>query len=409
MKILIVTARFPQALGKGDSLTVYHLIKYLVPRHDVYLACFYSTDRQLAGLADLEQMCREVRLVKINGLRSISNMATSLLFRDEPMQNAYYRGRAMRQAVNDLIAKHRPDVVYGQLFRVAPYIAGRKDTKTVLAMQISYTLQYRRVLERVKNPIQKLFYSIEYNRVRKYEPAITREFDSCLLISKYDKESLDGHEGITNVFYSPHGIDVAYLTPSGRHEKEDLILFCGIMEFISNIDAVTYFHREVYPLIKKRLPHVKLCIAGRSPTKAVLKLAEKDPSVTVTGFVKDLRPLYEKARVGIDPLRIGAGLQNKLLVSMCMGLPTVSTTIANEGIAGIPGKHLLIADEPEAFAAAVTDLLTNTALAERIARDAREYVEKEWTWEYHFQRLERHLISLVEDGKRPVRPGDESE
>lgn len=399
MKILIVTARFPQALGKGDSLTVYHLIKFLAPRHEIYLACFYSDDRQLEGLPELQEMCREVRCVKLNKVRSLLNMAVSLFFGHEPMQNAYYRSATMQQAVDDLMTQHRPDVAYVQLFRIAPYIAGRKEAKTVLAMQISYTLHYGRLLDKVRNPIQKLFYTIEYRRVRRYEPAITRRFDSCLLISKHDKESLDGHERIDNVFYCPHGIDVQYFTPSGKNKKEDVILFCGIMEFMTNVDAITYFYRDIYPLIKKRLPHVRLCIAGRNPAKAVLKLAEKDPSVTVTGFVKDLRPLYEKAKVGIDPLRIGAGLQNKLLVAMCMGQPIVSTTVANEGIAGIPGKHLLVADTPEEFADAVIELFENPAKAEDIAREARKYVEEKWTWEYYFEILERHLLDLVADSR----------
>ena len=368
MKILIVTARFPQALGKGDSLTVYHLIKYLAPRHDVYLACFYSDDRQLQGLPELKQMCREVRCVKIQRLKSLLNMGLNFFFEDEPMQNAYYRDKEMQKTVDEMIAELNPDLAYVQLFRIAPYLAGNKTVKTVLAMQISYTLHYRRLLENVKNPIQRFFYGHEYKRVRRYEPAITRQFDSCLLISKYDKESLDGSEEIKNVFYCPHGIDVKYFTPSGKVEKEDIILFCGIMEFMTNVDAITYFHREIYPLIKEKIPHVKLCIAGRNPTKSVLKLAEKDSSVSVTGFIKDLRPLYEKARVGIDPLRIGAGLQNKLLIGMSMGQPMVCTSVANEGIAGIPGKQLLVADKPGEFAQAVIDLFTNKEKAETIAR-----------------------------------------
>jgi sugar transferase (PEP-CTERM/EpsH1 system associated) len=400
MKVLIVTARFPQALGKGDSLTVYHLIKFLAPRHDIYLACFYSSDRQLEGLPELEEMCREVRCVKIRKLICILNMSVNLIFGHEPMQNAYYRSKEMSRVVDEMLTTHKPDLAYGQLFRIAPYLAQKREVKTVLAMQISYTLHYGRLLGKVKNPVQRIFYNLEYERVRRYEPRITREFDSCLLISKHDKESLDGHKAIENVYYSPHGIDVAYFTPSPDCSREDIILFCGIMEFMTNVDAITFFHSEVYPLIKKKLPHVRLCVAGRNPTRTVMKLAEKDPSVIVTGFVEDLRPLYEKAKVGIDPLRIGAGLQNKLLVGMCMGQPMVSTTIANEGIAGVPGKHLLIADKPEDFAEAVIELFENPAKAEDIAREARKYVEEKWTWEYYFELLEQHLIDLQSPNAR---------
>ena len=129
-------------------------------------------------------------------------------------------------------------------------------------------------------------------------------------------------------------------------------------------------------------------------------MAERDPSVEVTGFVEDMRSYYERSKVGIDSLRIGAGMQNKLITGMCMGVPMVATTIANEGIGAEPGIHAIFADDPQEFADAVVEFLTNEEKAATIARQAREFVEKYWTWEYHFQRLEDHIESLVKDSPR---------
>jgi glycosyltransferase involved in cell wall biosynthesis len=222
-----------------------------------------------------------------------------------------------------------------------------------------------------------------------------RRFDSCLLISRYDKESLDGHEGLANVFYSPHGVDVDHYTRMENVERENAILFCGVLETPTNLDAAMYFYKQIYPLVKEQVRDVRFYLMGKNPPRAIRRIAEKDPSVIVPGFVKDLRPYYSKARVGIDPLRIGAGLQNKLLISMCMELPMVSTSVANEGIAAEPGRHLLIGDTARDFADAVVELLRNKNKAENIAREARRFVEEKWTWEYHFEALEKHFVELV--------------
>jgi glycosyltransferase involved in cell wall biosynthesis len=236
---------------------------------------------------------------------------------------------------------------------------------------------------------------MEYRKVRHYEPAIMRRFDSCLLISQHDKQAIAGHAELDNVFYSPHGVDVAYYTPRHDKPRERAVLFCGVMETPTNIDAALWFHSAVFPLVKAKCPDVRLYIAGRSPVRAIRRLAERDPAVVVTGFVKDLREYYERIRVGVDPLRIGAGLQNKLLIGMSMKQPMVCTSIANEGISAEDGRHLVIADEPRAFADAVVDLLLNDEKAASIAREARRFVETQWTWEYHLEQLEAHLVGLV--------------
>ena len=178
-------------------------------------------------------------------------------------------------------------------------------------------------------------------------------------------------------------------------EKENAILFCGVLETPTNIDAVLYFYRDIYPLVKKRVPDVKLYLVGKNPPPVIRRIAENDPSVIVTGFVKDIRPFYARTKVGIAPLRIGAGLQNKLLVGMSMGQPMVCTSIANEGIAAESGTQVLVADVPVDFAAAVVELLTNEMKAAMLVRNARKYVEEKWTWEHHFGQLEEYLEKMI--------------
>ncbi len=395
MKILILSPRLPHPLGKPDSMTVHRIIHFLSKRHEIYLVCFYYSQDELSHLPELETLCKVVKYVRLKRWRAFVNLMTTFLFGSSPLQVAFYRNSQMKMTVDRMIEQYHPDLAYAHLIRMGEYLRGKRRFKRVLAMQISQTLNYRRMIENIGLLFYRVLYMLEFSRVRRYEPQIMREFDSCLLISEYDKQSLDGHEQINNVFYSPHGVDVAYYKRTGNVQRENALLFTGFLGTPTNIDAVLFFYCDIYPLIKQQVPDIKLYLVGMHPAKSIRRIAANDSSVIVTGFVKDMRPYYAKAKVGIDPLRIGAGLQNKILVGMCMELPMVCTSVANEGIAAEHGRHLSIADEPKDFADAVVSLLKDDAKASEITREARVLVETQWTWEHYFEQLDEHLQELA--------------
>ena len=391
----MISPRLPYAKGKADSMTVFHIAQYLSKSHDVYIACFYDDPSELSNIDELNKFCCEVRCIKLNKCKALLNIVLSLFSKNKPMQTAYYSDKHMDITVEDMLNKYQPDIVYAHLIRMAEYLKERKSFRRVLAMQISQTLNYRRMIENIRLPFYKYLYNIEYRKVLNYEPAITKTFDSCLLISRHDKEALNDHEDIDNIFYSPHGIDVDYYTCSGAEQKEDALLFCGVLETPTNIDAVMYFYEQIYPLVKQKVPGVKLYLVGKRPAKIIRKIAECDDSVILTGFVDDIRTYYSRIKVGIDPLRIGAGLQNKLIIGMSMGQPMVCTSVANEGISAENGKHLVIADDPSNFADSIIDLMFDRQKAERISKQARTFVRKYWTWEYYLEKLDAHLRDVA--------------
>jgi polysaccharide biosynthesis protein PslH len=395
LKILIISSRLPRAKGKADSITVYRIIKHLSQRHDIYLACFYSGTSESQYIPELKNLCVEVKCIKHNFYAAATRMFKSLLFDSHmPLQVAFYNSAKMKIIIKEMLNRIKPDITYSHLIRMAEYIKNDNRVPKILAMQISQTLNYGRMIKNIGSTFHRILYSIEYNRVLRYEPEITNHYDSCLLISKHDKESLKNHESIQNIFFSPHGVDVDYYTKKSSPKQENAVLFCGVMETPTNVDAALFFYAEIFPRIKNHIPDIKLYFVGKNPPSVILKIADKDNSVIATGFVEDIRPYYEKIKVGIDPLRIGAGLQNKLLVGMSMGQPMVCTSIANEGIGATAGEHLLVADDPEDFARAVVCLLTDAKYASELSNSARRFVETNWTWESHFEDLESHLISV---------------
>jgi glycosyltransferase involved in cell wall biosynthesis len=162
----------------------------------------------------------------------------------------------------------------------------------------------------------------------------------------------------------------------------------------TNSDAALYFDREILPLIWKVRPNTRFTIVGKKPPQSIKKLAE-DPRITVTGFVDDVRPYLWKASVGVNPIRMAAGLQNKLLEGLAAGLPMVITPEANEGIHAPVGDAVCVARNPEEFAARTLELLDDPERAGVLALEGQRFVQAHWSWEAHFQSLESHLEGLV--------------
>ncbi len=178
----------------------------------------------------------------------------------------------------------------------------------------------------------------------------------------------------------PNGVDGAHFgdLPIAGGEP-DTLLFTGTMSYPPNAEAVSWFVREVLPLVCARRPDVRLSVVGRGAPPAVARLAE-DPAIEVLGWVDDLRPRLSGTAVSIAPIRSGSGTNLKVVEALAAGRPLVATPLAAAGIDVRPGTDLLVAGDPDEFARAVVRLLEDRELAERLAASGRERVLARYDW-----------------------------
>ncbi|HEY0098767.1 MAG TPA: glycosyltransferase, partial [Pyrinomonadaceae bacterium] len=160
-------------------------------------------------------------------------------------------------------------------------------------------------------------------------------------------------------------------------EERAHLLFLGNLIHRPNADAVHHLMRDIFPLVKKSLPGVKLYIVGDNVTPEIATYAA--PDVEVLGYVPDVEPLFQSCRLMVVPLRYGAGVKGKLGESLAYGLPVVTTTIGAEGFGLTDGAEALIADEPQAFASAVVRGYEGKDLWERLAEQGHRHIEKYYT------------------------------
>jgi len=377
-------------------MTVDRLIRFLVDRgHQVDLACFVECLDEERALRDgLGDVCRRIDALVLPRWRSYAWTALSLPIRN-PMQVAYFRSGAMGRLVSERVESGSVDVVYVHLIRMAEYARGLRIPK-VMGVQISQALNLKRMADHAGDAGRKLFYSIEANKVRPYEAHVCSDFDRVFLVGRRDIEEIEKTAPVPNAIVCPHGQDLPDLDRVRRSVREPgSIVVSGVMATYTNVDAVAWFAKEIFPRIESQVPNAAFWIVGRNPQRAVRELA-RPPRVVVTGEVADVYDWLCKAEVGVAPLRIGAGMQNKVVQAMASGLPLVATTVANEGIGAEPESEILLRDDPQGFADAVVTLLHDRKARERLGRAAREFTARNWTWEAHFQRMEATMCELVQ-------------
>jgi glycosyltransferase involved in cell wall biosynthesis len=303
------------------------------------------------------------------------------------------------------------DVVYvyyirsALVFQKALEISGGKQFKgaSFLGMQLSQALNTRRMVESMRRVVDRAIYSVESRHLRHFEARVWRLFHRVILIGEKDLKELQqvcqetGQEKPDNVFLCAHGVDIEEFKPDWEtREDGKTLVFAGVMRTNTNIHAISWFVSEAWPLIREQEPAVQLYIVGRQPSAEVRRLGNL-PGITVTGEVTSTADYIRMASVCINPMQVGAGMQNKLLEYLAMGKATVATTLANEGIAARPDRDLLIADTPEQFAQGVVKLLKDDEARAELGRSASEFVERQWSWEAQFLLLEAEFQRAVDE------------
>ncbi len=195
----------------------------------------------------------------------------------------------------------------------------------------------------------------------------------------------------------PNGVDTEYFAPSEGLKKGNHLIFTGVMDYFPNVDGISWFCKEVLPQIRSRVPNLRLTICGSRPVDQVTAL-RSIPGVQVTGRVPDVRPYLDQADIAVVPLRIGRGIQNKVLEAMSMALPCVATSVACMGIEAQDGRDLLVADDPSEFIRCVVQLLSNDTARERMGAAARSTVENCHSWEVPLGKLSRIIEQEVGKG-----------
>lgn len=390
LSILFVTPRFPLPLYSGDRARAFHQLRLLSRRHRVTLVTHQDARANGVARARLEEF--GVRLVTIPFTRAGAAMRLARgLWSDLPLQAALYNSPHARDVVRSLAATERFDLVHVQLARTVPLVGADLGLPRVVDLVDALSLNMRR---RAAHDHGWLRWAaqLDARRLQSYERQICDEATATLVVAEADRNAIGDHPSTSIV---ANGVDLTAFprvdAPRDRHR----LVFTGNLGYFPNVDAVRWFVDRVLPLVWREEPEARLTIAGARPHRRILALAQRDPRIEVAGNVAHLHPYIARARVAVAPMRAGSGQLLKVLEAMSAGTPVVTTTRGRSGIDAASGEHLLVADEPEAFAAHVVSLIRDDRLAHRLASTAHTLVERQYTWERSVADLERIYLRVA--------------
>ena len=388
MKIFVLLSRFPYPLDKGDKLRAYYQIKELSVFHEIHLCCLDDTHIPNEHLKQLEAFCKSVAVIKLRKWQIVINLFTGL-FSSLPFQVWYfYQGHAHRK-IKEQIKNIQPDHIYCQLLRTAEYVKNQHVIPKTLDYMDTFSKGMERRIEH--GGWRKPFIKWEFQRLKKYENLVFDYFENKTIISKQDQGFIF-HPNRAKIVIIPNGIDFAKFKPIEIDKQYDLV-FVGNMRYAPNVESALFIVNEILPILLKEKPDVTILLSGSSPAKAVLELASTH--VTVSGWVDDIRESYAKGRIFFAPLNIGTGLQNKLLEAMAMGIPCITSSLANNALKATDKKEILIGNTPEEYKRLILNLLSDTEQSISIANAGKKYVENTFNWNDSTQKL----MQLIENNK----------
>lgn len=385
-KLLVLTPRLPYPVIGGDKLRIYNLCKQLSRHYSLTLLSLCDTQDDMRCELPDDGVFDRVERVFLSKTRSYINTLLALPTRT-PLQVAYYRSRAFAAAVTRLLPSHAGVLVH--LVRCAEYVR-ESDKPRVLEMTDAISLNYSRVKQlRNARGLRSYVFSLEARRLFDYERTIVNDFDLSVLVSQTDKDYLFPGSSTEKVMVCSNGVDLSGLPYSKRSTASRVLIFIGDMRTVQNQDMCHFFAEAVLPLLRKRADY-RLRIVGSIAPALAGRYGAYD-GVEVTGRVASVAAAAADGAIGVCPMRIGAGVQNKILEYMALGLPVVATSLADKGLGATSGHHLLIANTPEEFVERIEWLVVNETGALEMARRARAFVEREHEW----GRLTTPLVSKL--------------
>lgn len=392
MRVMMLTPGLPQPTGAGAAIRNWHILRFLTQELGARVHVFTFGEPEAAAAPEPLPAGSEVTVLprpardrrrRLHVLaRSTQPDLADRLWIPEAQPRVVWE--ALNGAV-DLVHIGGLEVGrYGrEVIRHRP--AAAAPAVVLDDFNAEYVLQRRAAAVDAAAPRRwpaALYSTVQWARLRAFERDLCRAADAVVCVSRADAAALGALGLARPPAVIPNGVDTERYHPApaggGDWPRFDL-LFSGTFDYRPNVDAARWLAGAVWPGLRARAPRLTLGLVGQRPAPAVQALAAL-PGVTVTGAVPDDRPYLWGARLYVVPMRYGGGVRLKLLNALAAGLPVVSTTMGIEGTSALPGRDLLTADTPAAWAQTCLRLLSDAELRARLVAGGRELVATRYEW-----------------------------
>jgi polysaccharide biosynthesis protein PslH len=384
MKILAVYPYLPWPLNRGAYHRAFHLLKGLAVDHDVDLLALAENGESSDAKHIFEEFCGRVDVVSFDH-PEWERLFPKRLLNPMPSTIAHWTIPAFRSELTRALARenydavHVLDMVLTQFFmnehKNIPLVLDR--TRVDLQYQL---MEHKRLNFSLKN---RLLNYENYAKLWAYEKRVAKRCALQVLCGPDDEDFVRKHISSTvPLSIIPNGVDLEFFHTNSAPDpraQEPTVIFCGAMDYNPNVDALRWYFAEIHDALREEIADLRVLIVGKDPVAEVKRYAENG-GVTVTGGVPDVRPYYKRAWLQIVPLRIGGGTRLKIVESLGIQTPVVSTTIGAQGLDLKNEFDILYADTAQDFVKQTRRALKDARLRQKLEVNGRASAEARLSW-----------------------------
>lgn len=405
MKILVLTIEPPYPPFNGVRIKTYHVLKGLFERgHEIHLISFAkdSSDFKPDVIDELSKYCVSIRFFRLydDPKWLIKNVVTGLHKKDVILFR--FKSKDFMKALLNTVKNETIDLAHFDTISLTPYIEFVNElVPSVASVNDSYSLWLRGMLSRKPYPtwgslLEKMYYTVTFPSTIVYEKIMYEKFQKVHVVSEIDGTYLRNLNSRIDVEVIPNGVDTGYFKPQGLPQNEKSLVFVASMISEQAYNAI-WFIRKIFVKLKRNIPDIKLYIVGRDPDPMLLSEARRTKGIIVTGYVNDVRPYIDKATLIIDPNTKICGILNHILQSMAMGKAVVGTRSGFLAIKGAKNwKNVVVADDEKDFVSNIIHLLENVSDRKTIGANARQLMEREYSWKKIIPKYEKMYENAIE-------------
>lgn len=383
MNVLFLSPFAPYPPSFGGSVRIFHLMRQVARRHRVVSLSYRSPwDPELdrSGLEGIAARAEEV--VRPAGSKRLGQLRS--LFSSRSYQDLCHVSAPMQRALDRLVREESIDCIAVEFSQMAGFRFPPGPALLIDEHNVEWDL-IRREAQAAGSPLRRLYQLRESRKFRREEVAHLRRADAACVTSDRDRQLLLRDAPELEIEVVPNGVDIDHFRAGDDPPDPNALVFTGAMHYHPNAQAAEWFVTRVLPLIRRKVPEAHFIGAGGRLTSELERLQSE--SVHFTGFVDDMREYFQRAAVCVVPLLVGGGTRFKIVEGMAATRPVVSTTLGCEGIPAAHGEHLLLADEPQAFADAVVEVLSDRQRAAGLALAGRRFAEEHFSWDSIGERM----------------------
>lgn len=394
MRVLLLSRWFPYPPDNGAKIRIFNLIKALGSTYELDFVTFRDPSELVSEnqLDELGRVCHRITVVPYTTYRPDSLKARLAYFSPVPRFLVAVESAEMKACLAKIAEGSNYDIVIASQVDMVPYGA-RFPARLRIAEEMQLA-EYHDAYIKAESVALRARAALTWWKMSRYVAIMMNHFNGVTVVSPSEEKLLASViNPMANIAVIPNGVDVVLTQGDFGVVEPDSLVYSGALTFDANFDAVAYFLRAIFPIILARRPNVHLYVTGKNDPDIISRLPQS-LNVTFTGYLADVRPRIAQSWVNIVPLRIGGGTRLKILESLALGTPVVSTSKGAEGLDLADGVDLLIADEPEVFASQVLRLLDNPALRSQLSSQGRVTVATRYDWREIGHKLIKFIDTL---------------